>query len=177
MGSATGGWGRQLSTAAAVGLGIARAPPPAAAEDRTGVPRGPSAVEPYLAQGLAPEVARKLRLGFEKAISLARGAGQCGALFRDLNADPVELLSSTRYYAAELAWGKQACPDGVFAATQVGSRVTMLCAGFGRVSRDMAAVVVLHEALHFAGLRERPRDPGAMSSNEINNLVKKRCGL
>jgi hypothetical protein len=176
MDSANGGRARRYGAAAVVGLALVAAAP-AAAEDRTTPAVGPAAVQPYVGPGLAPEVVRKLQLGFEKAVSLARGATQCGALFRDLGADPVELLASTRYYAAELTWGKHACPDGVFAATQVGSRVTMLCSGFGRVSRDMAAVVVLHEALHFAGLRERPHDPGAMSSNEINNLVKRRCGL
>jgi hypothetical protein len=177
MDSTNGGWARRNGSAAAIALLLAAVPAPAAEEDRTGVAVVSQAVEPYVGLGLAPEVVRKLQLGFDKAVVVARDMTQCGALFRDLGADPVEMLAQTRYYAAELAWGKQACPDGVFAATQVGSRVTMLCTGFGRVSREMAAVVVLHEALHFAGLRERPGDPGAMSSNEINNLVRKSCGL
>jgi hypothetical protein len=177
MDGTSGGRARRYGAAAAFGFALALAPPSTVAEDRAGVPRGTSAVKPYQAQGLAPEAARKLQLGFDKAVLLARSVTQCGDLFRELGADPVDLLSQTRYYAAELTWGRPACPDGVFAATQVGSRVTMLCGGFGRVSRDMAAVVVLHEALHFAGLRERPRDPGAMSSNEINNLIRKSCGL
>jgi hypothetical protein len=41
---------------------------------------------------------------------------------------------------------------------------------------DKAALVLLHEALHFAGLTEQPHDPRAMTSSEINDMVKDRCG-
>jgi len=177
MDGAVGGRARRCGAAVAVGLLLVMTPLPAAATDVSGARRAASAAEPFLGPGLAPEVVRTLRLGFARAAAQALGMSECGELFRDLGADPLELLGRSRYYAAELTWGKRACPDGVFAATQVGSRVTMLCGSFGRISRDLAAVVVLHEALHFAGLRERPRDPRALSSNEINRSIRKRCGL
>ena len=40
-----------------------------------------------------------------------------------------------------------------------------------------AAMLLLHEALHYAGLPERPVHRGAMSSKEISTLVRNRCGL
>jgi hypothetical protein len=44
-------------------------------------------------------------------------------------------------------------------------------------STPAAAVIVIHEALHFAGLPESPQTPGAMSPAEINEMVADRCGL
>ena len=147
------------------------------AADGTGAAGEPAAVEPRLGRGLTAEVARKVRLGFEEAVSRVRTVPQCAALFRDLGADPAELLGRSLYFPAELTWGNRACPDGVLASTQVGSPLTMVCKELGHASRKMAAVVLLHEALHYAGLREQPKDPSAMTASEINGLVMERCGL
>jgi hypothetical protein len=167
---------RRGGTAAAVAL-LAVTAIPAVAGDRPGVVGGSATVEPHLGRGLMPEVARKLRLGFETAISQVGGVEPCGALFRELGADPVVLLGRSFYFPAEVNWGKQACPDGVLASTQVGSPLTMVCKGFGQTSKKEAAVVLLHEALHFAGLNEQPHDPSAMTASQINDLVRERCGL
>jgi hypothetical protein len=38
-------------------------------------------------------------------------------------------------------------------------------------------MVIVHEALHHAGLNEYPKDPDAMTSKQINGMVMKHCGL
>jgi len=42
---------------------------------------------------------------------------------------------------------------------------------------EQAAMVVIHEALHHAGLPERPHDKKAMTSGQINDMVREACGL
>jgi len=167
---------RRGNGAAALALLVATAAS-AVAADRPGVAEGAAPVKLQLGQGLTPEVARKIRVGFAMAVAQSRDVPQCGALFRDLGADAGELLGRSYYVPAELNWGKQACPAGVLASTLVGSPLTRVCSGFGELGKKAAALVLLHEALHFAGLPERPHDPGAMAASEINDMVRERCRL
>ncbi len=57
-----------------------------------------------------------------------------------------------------------------------------LCAGKDRpptryrALRTEFAVILLHEALHHAGLSEALADPGAPSAREINRMVETDCG-
>jgi hypothetical protein len=37
--------------------------------------------------------------------------------------------------------------------------------------------VLIHEALHSAGLDEHPRSPDAMRSHQISDMVRSRCRL
>ncbi len=149
---------------------------PAAGADRTGVEALPERVEPNVRWGVMPDVALKLRTGFAVAVRRSRAIPQCAALFEELGADPVELLGRSLYYPAALNGDNPACTNGVMAFTAVGTPITWVCDRFGKLSTEKAALVLLHEALHFAGLPEQPHDPGAMSSSEINDMVKDRCG-
>ena len=63
------------------------------------------------------------------------------------------------------------------AFTEVGSSVTYLCRDFGRLAPEQAAIRLVHEALHHAGLPEAPADPTALASAEINELVARDCRL
>ncbi|MCG6947754.1 MAG: hypothetical protein LJE93_02410 [Acidobacteria bacterium] len=45
------------------------------------------------------------------------------------------------------------------------------------LSDEQAAMVIIHEALHHAGLSEYPKDPDAMTSRAINGMVSEKCGL
>jgi hypothetical protein len=149
---------------------------PTVAADRTGVDVEPVRVEPNVRWGVMPDVALKLRTGFAVAVGRAKAVPQCAALFEDLGADPVELLGRALYYPAALNRNNPACRNGAQAFTRVGSPITWVCDRFARLDTDKAALVLLHEALHFAGLPEQPHDPQAMTSSEINDLVKDRCG-
>ena len=146
------------------------------AADRTGVDVKPERIEPNVRWGVMPDVALKIRTGFAVAVSRATNGGACTALFHDLGADPVELLGRSLYYPAASNGDNPACANGMMAFTSVGTPVTWVCDRFRRLSTEEAALALLHEALHFAGLPEQPHDPNAMTSSEINDMVKDRCG-
>jgi hypothetical protein len=166
--------GTRRNVAAAIAL-LAVVSPTLAA-DRTDVAVEATRIEPNVRRGVMPDVALKIRAGFTVAISRATSLPQCGALFRDLGADPVELLGRSLYYPAAVNRQNPSCKNGVQAFTPVGTPITWVCDRFGKLSTDKAALVLLHEALHFAGLPEQPHDPNAMTSSEINDMVKDRCG-
>ena len=149
---------------------------PAVAADRTANEMLPERIEPNVRWGVMPDVALKIRTGFAVAVSRATNVGACAALFRDLGADPVELLGRSLYYPAASNGDNPACANGMMAFTSVGTPVTWVCDRFRRLSTEKAALALLHEALHFAGLPEQPHDPNAMTSSEINDMVKDRCG-
>ena len=52
-----------------------------------------------------------------------------------------------------------------------------LCPSFGDLSSKQAAVVLIHEALHHAGLTEQPADPLGMTPDQRNQLVEASCRL
>jgi hypothetical protein len=167
----------KLSGGAAVALALlVAATAPAVAADRTGMDVEPPRVEPNVRWGVMPDVALKIRTGFAVAVGRARSMSDCAALFEDLGADPVELLGRALYYPAALNRQNPSCRNGVQAFTAVGSPITWVCDRFARLQADEAALVLLHEALHFAGLPEQPHVPEAMTSSEINDMVKDRCG-
>ncbi len=118
----------------------------------------------------------------ESAMALAaeqlRKQAACRLLFAALEADGLECLASTFYTAPISNAEIRSCERrNASALTSVGGRRAVLCpASFGRLRRRQAAVVLLHEALHHAGLSEFP-EPGAPRSAEINRMVKVSCGL
>jgi hypothetical protein len=52
-----------------------------------------------------------------------------------------------------------------------------LCRGFSSLGAERAAVTLIHEALHWAGLSEKPLDKDGMDPRDIDRMVKKACGL
>jgi hypothetical protein len=55
---------------------------------------------------------------------------------------------------------------------------TALCAdSFLKLGRHYGAVVLIHEALHVAGLGQHPHHPGAQTPQQIDRVVKESCGL
>ncbi len=119
----------------------------------------------------------------EWAVSLAaerlRESPACRKLFTALGADGFDILAAT-FYTAPISKAETGSCDRRHASamTSVGGRRTVLCSpSFGELSRRQAAVTLLHEALHHAGLSEYPREPGAPRSSEINRAVKLSCGL
>lgn len=161
-------------TVALVLLSVAATP--AVGVDPAGMNTAAVRTEPNLRRGFLPEVAVKIRFGYRLAITRARTIPTCAALFQELGSDPIELLGRSLYCPATLHGGGHLCANGALAFTPIGSPVTWVCDRFKDLSREEAAMVLLHEALHFAGLRERPPDPDAMTASEINGMVEDRCG-
>jgi hypothetical protein len=126
---------------------------------------------------LTMRTAGNLVTGHSLAIERTRGVPACAALFEEYAASGVEMMAHTFYVAPSAVERREFCVGGVTAFTQVGSRVTRLCPVFGDVHRRTAALTLIHEALHSAGMTESPSTAGALTPSEINHLVKMACGL
>lgn len=65
-------------------------------------------------------------------------------------------------------------------ATRTGSTTRSnvhLCRRFENLTMNEAAMTLIHESLHVAGMPEYPPVPGAMTSAQINALVRQKCRL
>lgn len=144
-------------------------------------------IRPWIHSNMPPAVRSKLEAGFELAVEQVREVETCDDLFARLGRNGVEMLTTSLYlpvdsYRREVeVCGRNARTTSRtaenLAYTKVGAAPTWVCRHFARVSEETAAVALIHEALHHAGLTERPADRMAMSSVEITEMVKKACGL
>ncbi len=140
-------------------------------------PDGSGAVTATLASiqlraGVPPQAATLLRRAYNLAASRVAARRECGALFGTLGADGVTTLNRTLYYPPSERFTRTC--SRAYAVTGVGSAVTMLCPSFARLDVEKGAMVLIHEALHHAGLPEAPL-PGALTSSQINRAVWTRC--
>ena len=131
---------------------------------------------PWISSRVPKPVRSRIEESFQLASQRLVEAPQCGDLFSDLGANGLEALSSTLYYAASAANEKKLC-NGAWGYTTVGSAPTYLCRKFSRISEKKGAMILIHEALHHAGLGEWPNDPKGLTSKAINNLVEDACRL
>ena len=145
------------------------------------------AVEPRIYPTMPERLRAKLEAGFELALARVREVDSCRELFARLGADGLETLATGVYFPVESYRREiEVCGHydalGSFGAsnlafTFVGGSRTFLCRRFAWVSTEVAAAVVIHEALHHAGLTEQPYDRLAMSSTEITDMVEAACGF
>jgi len=136
----------------------------------------PGCVEPWIHPSMPPSLERKLNAAFEIAVQRVTEVPSCSDLFAELDADAVETLRTGLYFPASPARETSVCRRSM-AQTYVGDAPTWICRNFLSYSDERAALVVIHEALHHAGLTEKPRDRKAMSSGAINTMVGKSCDL
>lgn len=144
-------------------------------------------VEPWIHPKMEPCVRARLEAGFSLAIDRVRKNQACADLFARLGKDGIEILKAGLYLPVHShrhevvvcgrdpstnSWGAK-----TLAYTKVGGTPTWICRHFSRVSTETAAVAVIHEALHQAGLGEWPHDRIAMSSIEITEMVTTECGF
>jgi hypothetical protein len=141
--------------------------------------RGPAAeAGRALVAGTLPErVERQLTAGYRIALQRVAEVEPCRDLFADLGADGVEMLRTTIYVRPRYEFELRACERGAVAFTFVGAPQTRLCDGFGRLADGNAAKLLIHEALHHAGLGEQPHDPDGPTPDQINRMVARSCGL
>ena len=137
--------------------------------------RGLDGVRPR-AVGLTASLRSTLREGWALARERLRTSASCRALFEELGADGLRALDASVYAAAEARFEGTFCARRASAFTTVGGPVTRLCRSFRRLAPPVAAGVVVHEALHAAGLGESPSTPGALSPAEIDDRVAAACG-
>mgnify|MGYP000730056590 CR=1 FL=1 len=144
-------------------------------------------VEPWIHPKMDPSVRERLEAGFDLAVKRVRENEACADLFTRLGADGIEMLKTALYlpvhsYRHEVVvCGRNPAVNSTGARnlsyTKVGGTPTWICRHFSRVSTETAAVAVIHEALHHAGLREWPYDRMAMTSVEITEMVTSACGF
>ena len=133
------------------------------------------AISPWIHRDMSESVRARLEAGFELALRQIEGVPECRALFEELGADALETLSTGLYFPIGSHRKEKAVCGRAMAYTNVGAAPTFLCRDFARLSDERAAMYVIHEALHHAGLTEKPHDPGAMTSRAINSMVTDAC--
>lgn len=145
----------------------------------TAIAPGRVEVRPLILGGFAARTRSKLAVAFQMAAGRLHDLPVCAALFTELGANGLTQLAATRYKPVADTGGERVCGRGPSAAafTLVGSPRTIVCPAFDRLSVEHAAVVLLHEALHSAGLGEWPADPQAPDSGAISRMVRTACEL
>ena len=139
---------------------------------------GGKGLRPIFARSLEPFTRRRLSSAYPMALRHLNDVPACRAMYERLGTDGMLVLSTTVYVSTASSDSAGVCSAlNAVALTRVGQGTTILCPKFADLSTVRAAVTLLHEALHYAGLPERPGDPTALSSEAISVLVGDRCGL
>jgi len=147
--------------------------------DEGGIEAGlssPRSVAPWIQPSMNSKIRSKLTTAFDLAVARVEESPQCAGLFVEIGADGIEMLATTLYFPAPVAKKTTTCRRSE-AYTYVGEAPTFLCSNFRSLTAEQGAVVLIHEALHHAGLEESPWTPGAPSSAAINQAVRTACGF
>jgi hypothetical protein len=134
-------------------------------------------VEPRISGALQKKTEEKLREAFQVAVAHVRDNPGCQDLFAQFGTDGLEKLSASLYYRSTGMMERRVCRGGVSAFTFIGSPQVRLCNHFASLATDRAAAALIHEALHFAGMTESPRDPHGPSPGDIDRMVSKACNF
>jgi len=118
----------------------------------------------------------KLKSAYLMAVESLRQVTACGELFAPLEADGVDMMVRTVYERATGGMEATWCRHAV-AGTSIGGRTVFLCRRFAVIPVEEAASIVIHEALHKAGMSEAPLDASSMTGEEISTMVRRTCGL
>ncbi len=113
------------------------------------------------------------RLAFQRVLEVPA----CGALFAELDLDGFTALSSTSYSSSRPGPERALCNRGVLAVARKGGTEIRLCPKLRTLAHEGVAAILIHEALHTAGLGEYPANPEAPTSREITLAVLSACSL
>jgi len=145
-------------------------PPPPPVDDGGGSPNAGG-------MPLKPDELQLLNQAKSAANNRLSTVTSCEKMFDDLGANGANVISATTYRDGG---GSSKCTSrpGAAAVTDVGAYTVFLCgSNFTRLSANGAATIVIHEALHSAGMSENPPDPNAKTSAEISAMVQANCSL
>lgn len=118
-----------------------------------------------------------VRVGFWIAFQRVHEIPGCAALFAGLDLDGPTALSSTVYSRPRHPAEKALCDAGALAVTRARRTEISLCLNLRNLTREGVAALLIHEALHTAGLGEWPVDPVGPTSGEITRSVLRACSL
>ncbi len=131
---------------------------------------------PWIHPRMPEHMRSRLDTAFDLAVAHLQRDLRCSGLFSALGSDGVAMLESTLYFVAGPFNEAKICRTAV-AYTFVGAAPTVLCRSFAELSDAQAAAILIHEALHHAGLSERRVDRKGLPSHAITRLVHASCGL
>jgi hypothetical protein len=131
---------------------------------------------PQIGRGFSAKDAFALKLAYKGAIKRL-GKESCRALFDNLNLAGLQALSRSRYQAVRSETERAYCARGVHAYTAVGRDQIVICRHFHTLHQRTKEGVLIHEALHTAGMSEAPHDPDSETPEEITERVEKACSL
>jgi hypothetical protein len=134
--------------------------------------------EPRIDARMSDDNRQRLVSSFQVAVDRVQEVPECGDMFDTLGADGIDTITMIFFTPIGKREARTDICNGSVAYTYVGDGpTTWLCRKFSRLTDKEAATIIIHEALHHAGLTERPKDPKGMTSAGINRMVSKRCGL
>jgi hypothetical protein len=116
-----------------------------------------------------------VRAAFKSAAKSLVKKASCQSLFQDLKLNGLQALGHVRYQQAQTARELALCGGNVAAATGVGLSQVLICRRFHTLPPHQRTVVLIHEALHTAGLDEVPYDPNGLTSRQITEMVEQAC--
>jgi hypothetical protein len=137
----------------------------------------PAVRTPRIGKSMAVDDSFALKFAYRGAIKKLEQNESCRALFDGLLLDGLEALKRTQYRAVQSTEERAPCVGGVAAYTAVGASRVMICSHFHTLDRPTKTAVLIHEALHNAGLSEAPVDPDAPTAAEIEEMVEEACAL
>jgi len=160
--------------------------PPEGMHGYTGEPVGPPVAPtaypnasppptPRTSSYLPPATQVRLNASFRLAVRFVREAPTCQALFQSLGANGEEKLARTVFERAGPRNIEVCVRRHAWAFTRLGTSTTWICPVFDQLVSVEAALILIHEALHFAGLPELPGTPGALESAQIQAMVAANC--
>ena len=129
----------------------------------------------YIHPNMPADVREKLQTAVKIAAERIEELEACGGMFANLGADGLEMLNTTLYFPARALNKMNGVCRRSAAYTTVGGKSTFVCPEFSNLSDERAAMFVVHEALHHAGLSEKPLDRRGMTSLQINAMVANKC--
>ena len=137
-------------------------------------------LQPWIHPRMSDDLRSRVEVAFEIAAQRVQQVEACDELFTEFEADAAETLGNALYWPVRSYRDvKERCGRQNLAFTVVGSRLTFICPDFERVSDLRAAQIIIHEALHNAGLKEKPQyaGVGVKSPAAIDSMVAKACGF
>lgn len=134
----------------------------------------PAPFTPRTAQDLHPREYQALTRSYALAVETVKASPACQALFAELGADGGSVLAKAFFLRAKPEHST-ICTNGVVAFTHVRDHRCWICPRFGGLSTSAGAMILIHEALHMAGMPEDPEPNGLQSSFGINRLVHRTC--
>jgi hypothetical protein len=133
--------------------------------------------KPTVSSKLTSKNRRKISAAFDVALDRVREEPGCRDLFANLGSDGMDAMARLVFIPIGRAEARGEACRGISAYTLHGGGPIWICRQFSNLSDEQAAMVIIHEALHHAGLSEYPQDPNGMTSRAINGMVMEQCGL